>query len=140
MPDIGHGTTLGILAGSVYTNIGKITNIGGPSYSADALDATAMDSTDKFKEYIKGLKDWGEFTFSTIADIDSAADTTNYYSSIVAALDEDDADTFKITFPNSVSIVFDGFVTGFNITANTGEIISSDVTIKVTGDVTWSDS
>ena len=140
MPDIGHGTTLGILNGTVYNDIGKITSLAGPSFSADAVDVTNMDSTGQVREFIAGLKDWGEVTFSTVADIDSSGDTTNYYSSVITEAKATTTSNWKVTFPNSVNFTFSALVTGFNIPANTGDAISTDVTLKITGDITWSDT
>ena len=137
MPDIGHGTTLGVLTGSVYNNIGKIVSLSGPTLATDVIDATAMDSAGGFKTFIKGLKDWGEFTFSTIADPDPVGDTTNYYDKLVTAADADTTSTFKITFPNSTTLTFAAYVTGLSISANPSELITTDVTLKVSGDITW---
>lgn len=45
----------------VFTTIGEVTNIKGPSEKAGQLDATSFDST--AMEFIAGLSDPGEITF-----------------------------------------------------------------------------
>lgn len=137
MPDIGHGTTLGLLNGSVYEDIGRITALSVPSLSTDIVETTAMDSTNAFKEFIKGLKDWGEVSFTTNADPVSATDTTNYYDKVKAAAIADTVGTWKVTFPNSTTLTFSALTSGFSINANPGEVITTDVTLKITGDITW---
>ena len=137
MPDIGHGTTVALLNGSVYDSIGRITSLSVPSLSTDIVETSAMDSANGFKEFIKGLKDWGEMSFTTNADILTTGDTTNYYDKVKAAAISDSAGTWKVTFPNGVNLVFSALTSGFTINANPGELITTDVTLKITGDITW---
>ena len=137
MPDIGHGTTVALLNGSVYESIGRITALSVPSLSTDIVETTAMDSTNAFKEFIKGLKDWGEMSFTTNADVVATGDTTNYYDKVKAAAIADTAGTWKVTFPNSTTLTFSALTSGFSINANPGEVITTDVTLKITGDITW---
>lgn len=140
MPDIGHGTTVALLNGSVYESIGRITALSVPSLSTDIVETTAMDSTNAFKEFIKGLKDWGEMSFTTNADVVSTGDTTNYYDKVKAAAVSDTAGTWKVTFPNSTNLTFSALCSGFAINANPGDVITTDVTLKITGDITWAAS
>lgn len=136
-PDIGHGTTLALLEGSVYNAIGRITALSVPSLSTDIVETTAMDSTNAFKEFIKGLKDWGECTFSTNAGVETSADTTNYYDKVKTAATADTVGTWKVTLPNATTLTFSALTSGFSINANPGEVITTDVTLKITGDITW---
>ena len=52
----------------VFTTIAEILSIGGPSLTAGTVDATSMESLDRYAEFIAGLKDGGEVSF-TIAFI-----------------------------------------------------------------------
>lgn len=137
MPDIGHGTTLGLLNGSVYENIGRITALAVPSLATDTVETTAMDSANGFKEFIKGLKDWGEMTITTNADPLATGDTTNYYDKLKDEAISDTTGDWLVTFPNATTLTFTALTTGFSITANPGDVISTDVTMKITGDITW---
>jgi predicted secreted protein len=49
-------------AGSVFTTIANVTNIGGPDRSRETIDVTAHDSPDQWMEFIGGLKDGGELS------------------------------------------------------------------------------
>lgn len=139
MAEIGHGTTLGVDDGSTgYNLIGRITQLSGPSLSTDLVETTAMDSTNAFKEYIKGLKDWGEVTFTVNSKPAASGDTVNYYDELLTEASASAAKEWQITFPNTgATLTFDALTTGFNINANPGEVITTDVTLKVTGDITW---
>ena len=137
MPDIGHGTTVSLLNGSVYEAIGRITALSVPSLSTDIVETTAMDSTNAFKEFIKGLKDWGEVSFTTNADPEPTTDTTNYWDKVRAAAIADTGGTWRVVFPNSTTLTFSALCSGFSINANPGDVITTDVTLKITGDITW---
>ena len=137
MPDIGHGTTLALLNGSVYESIGRITSLSLPSINPDIVETTAMDSTGGFKEFIAGLKDGGEVSFTTNADPTSSTDTTNHYDKVQANALAGTVGTWKATLPNSTTLSFNAICSGFDISANPGDIITTDVTLKVTGVVTW---
>jgi len=137
MPDIGHGTTLAYLSGSTYVSVGSITQVSGPALSADSVDTTTMASANSFRTFMKGLKDWGEVTFTTIADPKASGDTTNYYDALLTKAAADASDTWKITFPNSTTATFSGFITGLAPSADVSSLITTSVTIKVSGAVTW---
>lgn len=43
-----------------YATIANITDISGPSRSREAIEVTAHDSPNQYREFVKGLKDGGE--------------------------------------------------------------------------------
>lgn len=63
MGHFAHGTALKLGDGAspeVFTEIAEVTNISGPGMSLDTVEVTAHDSTDYTREFIAGLKDYGE--------------------------------------------------------------------------------
>lgn len=62
------GTTLKYvpLSGAAVM-VGEITSIDGVELSADALEFTSHDSTDRYREFEQGLRDAGEFSVTCIA-------------------------------------------------------------------------
>lgn len=48
------------------TEVGEVTNIDGVELTADALEFTSHDSTDRYREFEQGLRDAAEFSVSGI--------------------------------------------------------------------------
>lgn len=104
--EIGMNSTFsigdGVDGGSVtYTKVGyEITGITSPSITREAIDATHLESPEKFREYIAGLLDTdpATITFNYKAD---AADPL--YAAMIAGKGD-----FRITFPNGVTLTFSG--------------------------------
>lgn len=48
--------------GGVYVAVSNVSDLGGPSRQRDAIEVTAHDSPDQYREFVKGLKDGGEIT------------------------------------------------------------------------------
>jgi len=46
--------------GSTYVVIAQVTDISGPSREREAIEVTAHDSPNQYREFVKGLKDGGE--------------------------------------------------------------------------------
>ena len=63
----GHGTTL---AGATAGTVGNVTNLSN-SQTRDSIDISTMDSTSKFREFIAGMADAGELTFTINYDGDA---------------------------------------------------------------------
>lgn len=125
---IGHLTTFGIKIGeaNTFTKIAQITNLTPPGMTRDTIDATHLESPDGYKEFIAGLKESGEATITVHYD-PSTSDT------LVEAF-EAGAGAFQITFPNKVTLTFDGIVTGYEL----NDVVADDkmtatFTVKCSG-------
>jgi predicted secreted protein len=57
----------------VFTALGLIKELGGPSLTANAIDVTTHNSASAFKEFIIGLKDGGEISVTLIFDKEDTA-------------------------------------------------------------------
>jgi len=109
----------------VYTPIAEVKNIEGPSASRAFLDSTTLDAVDGWRTYISGFKDLGTLTM-----------TLNYtkagYSALLADLGSDVASNYKITLPDSTTIIFDAFLTDLPLTIPE-DIITISATFKISG-------
>ena len=83
-----------------FTAISEVKNIEGPSMSRAFIDTTTLDATNGWRTYIPGFKDMGNLTM-----------VINYtkegYSLLLAGLNADDPDTYKITLSDGTTITFD---------------------------------
>lgn len=132
----GYGITLGydLAGGTSYTTVGQLYDIAPPGMSRDAIDVTDHSSTDRWREFIKGLKDGGEVTLSVWYDPVNA--TQDFSTGVLADLDEDiTVPNWLITFPDVASTTWTipGFVTDASPAVPLDDGMSMDVTVKVSG-------
>lgn len=107
-----------------------------PVVTTDFVDATTLDSTDGFKEYIKGLKDAGEIAVPcgyTAAGYeqqlgDQALPTPMYYR---VTLKKQPSQTTGDVF------TFRGFPTPELEAGDLGAVVGMSVKIRTTGGVAW---
>ncbi len=115
----------------VYAALAEVTNIAGPSMSRDMIDATNLDSTNGYREYIPGFRDGGEIVLTMNF-------TVNGYEQMHLDFANDAAINYQLVLPDAgaYTLGFAGLVTGLPLTVPTDSQISIDVTIKITGEVT----
>lgn len=110
-------------------SIAELTSIGGPTLSADTLDATSHDSADGYREFLQGLRDGGEISIEGNFIPDNAGQDALYDDFNDGSVDE-----YTITFPDSIAVwTFDAIVTAFETNAPFDEKLSFSSTLKVTG-------
>jgi tail tube protein len=121
--------------------IAEVTNIGGPSWSAETVEATHLRSPGFWKEYIGSLKDGGDLTF----DINMLLDNPTHMAAagILSAFAGDTqppTDDWSIVFPDDAATTwsFKGITSGFETGAETGGKLEASVTVKITGKPTLS--
>ncbi|MBA0126281.1 hypothetical protein H0B56_12085 [Haloechinothrix sp. YIM 98757] len=56
----------------VFETIANVTDISGPSREREQIEVTAHDSPDKYREFVKGLKDGGSVELTLNYDPDSS--------------------------------------------------------------------
>ncbi|MFB7031709.1 MULTISPECIES: phage tail tube protein [unclassified Streptomyces] len=74
-----------------FAVIANVTDISGPSRSREAIEVTAHDSPNKYREFIKGLKDGGEVEITL--NYDPAAAT---HKALDADFEEDDLRDYQV--------------------------------------------
>lgn len=123
-----QGTTLEI--GSPAIAVARLSNIGSPKQSREAIDVTTLDSEGGYREYIDGYRDGGEFTVSGYFIFSDPGQ-----KAIISAFEAEGVQHFCIKFPPSVGAKweFDAVVTGYEITSEVGNAIGFNATFKVSG-------
>lgn len=127
------GTKLSYKDGqTAEVTIGKLTSIGQISQTADEIDITTLDSTGAYREYLQGFKDAGTLE---VTGLYAPGDTSQ--QSFNTLYQNGKTVEWKITFPDSSTLTFNGFVSGVNY----GPIEVDGVpgfggTIRLTGPVT----
>lgn len=132
-----QGTILKVKVGTTFQNVGQVRQISGPSLQAESIDVTDISKT--WKEYIVGSIDGGEVSLELLLD-PSDAQHVVLRSAMVAREKRD----FEIEWTQTAvapdpakKVSFSGYVTGFEFNAALDEALSANVTIKVTGEVTF---
>lgn len=118
----GTGTTL---SGSVTLAGGfsDVTSISGPGATTTDIDITNMDSV--AKEFVSGLPDWGEVTIGLLY---GGTDAQVLDGRIGQA-----AETWTLTFSNTDTFTFSGYIKGLGLEVPMDDVVSQEVTIKLTG-------
>lgn len=111
--------------------IAELTNIGGPSLSADTIDVTSHGSaTDGYREFIQGVRDGGEISIEGNFIPGNAGQ-----KALKADFDTGTAYDYTITFPvvTGVNWTFSAIVTAFECSAPFDDKASFTATLKVSG-------
>ena len=117
------------------TDIAEVTSIGGPKLARDTIEVTHHQSTDMWREFIKGLKDGGEVSL----ELNFMPFDTSHNAATTGILADFGDDTtvaaWVLTFPDSGATQweFDGIVTAFETSEPFDDKLMASVTIKVTG-------
>ncbi len=126
---IGKGTifsTATMAAPTVFTAIANVVDVSDPKAQIAHVETTNYSSTDK--EFIPGMLDNGQLTLKL-----------NYaepsYSAIIALLKV--TSMFQITKADGSTLAFAGFIDSMSGTNPIDNRLEQDVSIKVTGTVTY---
>lgn len=128
---IGYGSKFAISTddGSTYTDVAEISgDISPPSSTIDTVDATHMRSPNGDREFILGLNDPGEMSFSINFIPGGATDTL-----LIDVKASKARVKCRITFPNGVVWGFSGLLTKYQPTVPVDGKMTADITFKVTG-------
>jgi hypothetical protein len=129
---IGAGTIVSVEtapSSGVYTPLAEITSVTPPNESVDQVDVTNMDSPNRTKEFLQGYIDPGDVQFKLNHVPQSATDQF-----IIAWRASGLTRSIKITYPNTHTDTFPGFVKGYAPDAfNPGGAIQATLTCKVAG-------
>ena len=119
------------------TTVAEVTDISGPTLSRDTIDMTHHQSPNRWREFIKNVKDGGEVTFSINYIPTNATHATG--TGVLADFANDTTnDTWTLVFPDSgaTTWTFPGFITKFTPKEPVDDKLSADLTIKVSGQPT----
>jgi predicted secreted protein len=120
-------------APEVFTAIGNVTSIGGPSLARETLDVTAHDTADGWREFLGGLKDGGEVSLDI--NYDPAE-----HDSLVDDFDDDQPRSYQLVFPTSPPTTWGlkAILTGFEPEAPHDDKLAASISFKVSGKPTLS--
>ena len=123
--------------GTAYSAVGQVkdTSI---SISRGTVDVTDHDSASGYREYLPGVADAGDLSFTIGFDPTDADHIQGAGTGLMGDLEQDGCTMAAWEWQlNSCSgthkLTFDGFVSGFTITAPVEGENTADVTVKVTG-------
>ena len=134
----GQGTTLSIdvAGGTTFTKVAPIKNVDTPKINRTEFDITNLDSTSK--EFAFGLKDNGDVSFLIVEykPLDVAQ------KKLIDAFHGNTEIDCKIEIPivgatTDEIYEFTAFVTAMDLKPETDSILEVPVTLKITGDVTY---
>lgn len=123
MPTVAMGTTIKKAAGSA---IGNLTSIDGISVSADTIETTALDTAGGYRTFVTSLKDSGEVTCSGYF-------TYGSHSTFMTDFEANTSASYVITFPDTHTWTFTAVVTAMSTGAELEDLVSFEVTLKVSG-------
>lgn len=129
--NIGYGSVL-IVATTTggEVNIAQVRNISGPGVSGNDVDDTTMDSSSNYRTFQCGLLDPGEVSCSIVYDSTAAS-----HSRLVRYMNTRYSATWKVAEVSTGGTVttFSGYVKGMGREIPLDDVITCDVTIKVSG-------
>ncbi len=115
-----------------YTTIAEVIDCSGPQLTRTTVDVTHLASPDGFMEFVSGMKDGGEISFTCNYTYDE-------YILLKADLDRNTLTGYQIYIPSSVprTISFDGLLTKLGgPTAGVNNKLVMNCSIKISGNVT----
>lgn len=139
-PDIGHGTVIRVgtnpAAISATVTLGRVRSITPPPFSRDTVDVTSMESAGMVREFIPALIDRGEMTVEILW---VPGDPTD--DAILAMQAEREPRLIEISLPQintpAPTCTFRALLTGYEQTVELEAELSATITLKVTGNLTW---
>jgi len=122
----GFGATF---SGSALGSIGELRSVPPPNISvANDIEFGSMESTDGYIEYKAGMIEPGELALEIIYDADR-------YDALIDAIGDDD--TFTITWADTSTFVFSGYLKGLSAEVPYGDKMMITATFKVSGKPTF---
>ncbi len=111
---------------TISPTAGEISGVSGPGIAVEDVDITHHESADAFKEFAAGLIDGGEFSIEGNL-------TSGLAAGLYADLISRTAQSYVITFPNSMTWTFSGYPKAFDTDAPVDGKLGFSATFKVTG-------
>ena len=119
--------------------VAQIRDLNGPAAQSDQIEVSHRD--DIWRRYVSGMKDGGEVAFDVIFDPDHASHDPTLTTSMWGWLDDGVRKSFRITFPgddgDTTTATFLAFVSNFEIASPMEAGLGANLTLKISGSVTW---
>lgn len=112
--------------------IANVSDLSGPSREREAIEVTAHDSPNQYREFVKGLKDGGEVSLTLNYDPDVVT-----HQHLDADFEEDDLRAYQILiFPGTADEYtwdFDALITNLEDSFPIDDRMERSVTVKISG-------
>ena len=115
-------------SGGTFATVGQVLDLTPPNVSRDTVEVTHSKSTERWREFIGGLKDAGEASLEINFD-PADATTTAFLNDI----NTDTAGYYKIVFPDATEWGFAALATNFDPGAPIDDKMTGTFTVKLTG-------
>lgn len=129
---IGYGNALALSTdGSTWVTLAEVRNFNPPSANIELIDATNMDSPNRWREDVSGLVEGGDMSVEMNFIPGSTTDQT-----IRAMIDAAAAIYCRITYTESVVWTFLGRIRSYEISSPTDDIMTATLVIKQSASLT----
>ena len=125
----GVGSKFRRYSGAAWVAIAEVKSISGPTMSREMIDVTSLDSTGGYREFIPSFRDGGTVTLAMLF-------TYAGYTLLKTDFQSDTLKDYEILLSDGSSITFSGYVQDLPVNVTFDDAVTSDTTIKVTGEVT----
>lgn len=131
MAESAFGATISVAG----TALAVVRSIGVPSLTGEVIDVTSHSSSNRYREFIRGLREAGEITVSMLYTAGSATD-----DACIASINSNTAQAIVLTAAaasGTEDISFDAFGTAYSVDdLNHDGEQTATLTLKPTGEVT----
>jgi predicted secreted protein len=121
---IGHGT---VLAGSTFGTVAQVVSISPGGREADAIELSNMDSPEKWREFIAGMKNPGELGCTVVYKTGGVL-----WAALNGAIGSAN-ETWTITFTDGSTLACKGFIQSVGDEVPFDNRFETSVTIKLSG-------
>ncbi|MEU9199409.1 phage tail tube protein [Streptomyces sp. NPDC048332] len=115
-----------------FVVVANCTDISGPSRQRESIEVTAHDSPNKYREFIKGLKDGGEVELTLNYDPGNIT-----HQALDADFEEDDLRAYQLVIlpgdPDEHTWDFSGLITDLGDEYPTEDKMERTCTVKISG-------
>lgn len=117
-----------------YTQIAQLRDVNGPGLTRDTVDVTTKDSASNWREFLSTLRAGGEVSANIVFDHNGAT-----HAQLVTDHAADASVGYRISLNDTGStvITFSAFLTSLSITGAMEGAIEADITLQITGAVTF---
>jgi predicted secreted protein len=118
--------------GGAFAVVANVSDLSGPDRSREAIEVTAHDSPNQYREFVKGLKDGGEVGVTINYD---PGDTT--HSALDADFEEKGLRDYQVVIlpgdANEHTWEFTALITGISDAFPVDDKMEREVTVKISG-------